>query len=215
MEISKTWEISMKLIVNCIRGVVVSNLIILGLVGCATDPAPWVYTENPNKDHVSCCFTMDESANAASANKEITEPAPVLMASAKVEPMVMQEAEPIVMKKTEMVEPPKEMVPVVVEDDPVIEEQSANDIMAMLSTNYAVQVFAGHSEESIRKFQAEKDLADLLTVKTNRSGKIIYVLVDVYTDKKQAHAAAANLEIIIGDTPWVRSMKGLQAITVQ
>ena len=54
-----------------------------------------------------------------------------------------------------------------------------------------------------------------MTVKTDRSGSIVYVLVDIHPDRASADAAAAELEVKTGSKPWVRSLGGLQAIAVQ
>ena len=67
----------------------------------------------------------------------------------------------------------------------------------------------------MEKFKASKGLDDLTVVKTDRSGEIIYVLVDVYPDRTSANAAAAELEIKTGSKPWVRSLAGLQAIVAK
>ena len=84
----------------------------------------------------------------------------------------------------------------------------------MLSSNYAVQVFAAKNIESIEKFKVNKYVSELTTVKTDRSGEIMYVLVDIYPDKASADAAAVELENKTGAKPWVRSLAGLQKIAV-
>ena len=102
---------------------------------------------------------------------------------------------------------PEVIVPVVVED--LTPEQ---EIMAMPASNYAIQVFAGTTTASVEKFKANKGLENLMTVKTDRSGSIVYVLVDLHPDRTTANAAAADLEIKTGSKPWVRSVAGLQKI---
>ena len=52
-------------------------------------------------------------------------------------------------------------------------------------------------------------------VKTDRSGSVVYVLVDVYNDRTSANAAAVDLEIKTGAKPWVRSVAGLQKIVAK
>ena len=49
-------------------------------------------------------------------------------------------------------------------------------------------------------------------MKTDRSGSIVYVLVDIHPDRSSANAAAADLEMKTGSKPWVRSVAGLQKI---
>ena len=111
------------------------------------------------------------------------------------------------MQEPEAAPAPEVIIPVVVEDEP-----GTQDIMAMLSSNYAVQVYAGKTQDSVEKFKASKDLTDLSVVKTDRDGSIVYVLVDIYPDRASADAAAAELEIKTGSKPWVRSLGGLQKI---
>jgi septal ring-binding cell division protein DamX len=76
-------------------------------------------------------------------------------------------------------------------------------------------VFAGNSSGSVENFKSKNDLNNLMMVKTDRSGAIVYVLVDVYPDRSTANAAAADLEARTGSKPWVRSVAGLQNIVAQ
>ena len=185
---------------NTIRGGAVTNLFIFGLIGCSNTPAPWTQeNESPwGAKH-------EAQKNQAASDEAVTDTSledPVLLADPDVEAIVMD--------APEAAPEPEMIVPVVVEDAPV-----NKDIMAMLSTNYAVQVFAGNTLESVERFKSQKDVTDLMTVKTDRSGSIVYVLVDVYPDRATADAAAAELEIKTGSKPWVRSLAGLQDIAVQ
>ena len=182
--------------IKTIRGVAVTNLITIGLVGglagCSNTPAPWTQEdESP--------WGSKHEAEAQNIQSDESLNDPVLLAEPEPEPIVMQEPE--------AAPAPEVIVPVVVEEEP-----ATQDIMAMLSTNYAVQVYAGKTAESVEKFKNSKDLADLMTVKTDRSGSIVYVLVDIYPDRATADAAAAELEIKTGSKPWVRSLAGLQKI---
>jgi septal ring-binding cell division protein DamX len=96
----------------------------------------------------------------------------------------------------------------------VVEEELTNEqaILAMPATNYAVQVYASKTTESVEAFQTNKGLENLMAVKTDRAGTTIYVLVDVYPDRDAANAAAVDLEAKTGSKPWVRSVAGLQKI---
>jgi septal ring-binding cell division protein DamX len=102
------------------------------------------------------------------------------------------------------------IVHVIVED--LTHEQ---EIMAMPASNYAAQVYAGNTFESVEKFKSSKGLENLMIVRTDRSGSIVYVLVDVHPDRATANAAAADLEIQTGSKPWVRSIAGLQKIVAE
>ena len=192
----------MALTINKIRGITVTNLVNFGLIGCSNTPAPWT-----QEDDSPWGAKYEAEANNAAYDETVTDTSlndPVLLADPDIEAIVMDapEAAPA----------PEVIVPVVVEETP---EPVSTDIMSMLSTNYAVQVFAGNTVESVEKFKAQKAVTDLMTVKTDRSGSIVYVLVDVHPDRATANAAAAELEIKTGSKPWVRSLGGLQAITVQ
>jgi septal ring-binding cell division protein DamX len=169
-------------------------ILILGVAGCSSTPAPWT-----QEDESPWGSKHEAEAQNVAAGESLNDP--VLLAD--TEP----EAEPIIMEEPEAAPAPEVIVPVVVEEQP-----ASDDIMAMLSTNYAVQVFAGNTPESVEKFKVSKDVGDLTTVKTDRSGKIVYVLVDIYPDRASANAAAVELEKKTGSKPWVRSLAGLQKI---
>jgi septal ring-binding cell division protein DamX len=89
------------------------------------------------------------------------------------------------------------------------------EIMAMPASNYAVQVYASKTQASIDKYKSDKGLENLMSVRTDRSGSIVYVLVDVHPDRATANAAASDLEIKTGSKPWVRSIAGLQKIVAE
>lgn len=188
--------------IKIIRGVVVSNLIILGLTACSSSPAPWTQeNDSPwgaKRAAESESIPSDESVTSAVIDE------PVMLD----EPAAMTEPEPVT-----MYEPAAVMAPVVVAEVEMLtpEEQ----VLAMPESNYAIQVYASKTEDSVEKFKADKDLNDLMTVKTDRSGSIVYVLIDVYPDKAAATAAATDLEIKTGSKPWIRSIGGLQKIVAQ
>ena len=188
----------MGITIKTIRGIAVTNLVVLGLASCSNTPAPWTQEDDSpwgaKHEAEAQSATSDQVGSDTSLND------PVLLAD--------PEPEAIVMEAPEAAPAPEVIVPVIVEDEPVVTQ----DIMQMLSTNYAVQVFAGTTIESVENFKTNKDVADLMTVKTDRSGSIVYVLVDIYPDRATADAAAAELEVKIGSKPWVRSLGGLQKI---
>ena len=188
----------MDITIKKIRGVVVTNLIILGLAGCSSTPAPWTQADDSPWDakHVA------EEQNLPSDDDVISDTSlndPVLLADPEPEPIIMEE--PVAAPEPEVI------VPVVVEE--LTPEQ---EIMALSGESYAVQVYASKTAEYIEKFKNSKNLAELKTVKTDRSGSIVYVLVDIHPDRSSANAAAADLEMKTGSKPWVRSVAGLQKI---
>lgn len=188
----------MDITIKIIRGVAVSNLIILGLAGCSSSPAPWTQADDSPWDAKHAAEEQSLPADdAVISDTSLNDP--VLLAD--------PEPEPIYLEEPEAAPEPEVIVPVVVEE--LTPEQ---EIMALSGENYAVQVYASKTTESIEKFKDSKSLAELKTVKTDRSGSIIYVLVDIYPDRDSANAAAGNLEIKTGSKPWVRSVAGLQKI---
>lgn len=193
----------MPVITKNIRGAVLSNLVVFGLVACSNTPAPWTQSDDSPWSEKHKAEAQSLESDEALADTSLNDP--VLLAD--TQPPLMEE--PILMQEPEAVEP--EMIaPVIVEDAPV--EQN---IMAMLSTNYAVQVVASKSADGVEKFKQRHDLNTLTTVKTNNAGSTVYVLVDIYPDRASAQAAAVELEKKTGTKPWIRSLAGLQRIAVQ
>ena len=180
----------MNITIKKMQGILLSNLMILGLAACSSSPSPWSQ-ENDSP------WKSKRAGEESSAPAEefvavpVDEPMPI------VEPEPMYEPEPVVMQ-----EPTPVVAPAVV----------GNDIMSMPASSYAVQVYAGGTEESVTRYQAAHGLEDLWTVKTDRDGSSIYVLVSVHDDRASANQAAAELEQKTGSKPWVRSMAGLQKI---
>ena len=187
--------------IKIIRGVVVTNLVIFGLAACSSSPAPWTQeNDSPwgaKRAAESESIPSDEFVTTTVADE------PVMLD----EPAAMVEPEPI-----SMYEPVAVMAPVIVAEEPLTAEEQ---VMDMPESNYAIQVYASKTTDSVEKFKADKDLNDLMTIKTDRSGSIVYVLIDVHPDKATATAAAADLEIKTGSKPWVRSIGGLQKIIAQ
>ena len=184
--------------IKIIRGVAVTNLIILGLAGCSNTPAPWTQTDDsPWEAKHSTEEQNLPSDDAAISDTSLNDP--VLLADPEPETFIMEE--PVAAHVPEVI------VPVVVEE--LTPEQ---EIIALPGESYAVQVYASKTAENIEKFKNSKNLAELKTVKTDRSGSIVYVLVDIHPDRSSANAAAADLEIKTGSKPWIRSVAGLQKI---
>ena len=193
----------MDITIKIIRGVAVTNLIILGLAGCSSSPAPWTQADDsPWGDKHAAEANSLPSDDAVTLDTSLNDP--VLLADPEPEPELVILEEPVAAPAPEVI------VPVVVE-----EQSPEQEIMALSGESYAVQVYASKTTESIEKFKDSKDLTELKTVKTDRSGSIVYVLVDIYPDRSTANSAAADLEIKTGSKPWVRSVAGLQKIVAQ
>ena len=186
----------MDITTKTIRRAALTNLIILGLAGCSSSPAPWTQA-----DESPWGAKYDSEASSVPSDEAVTDTSysdPVLLADPEPEPIMMQEPD---------MAPAPEVIAVVVEE--MTPEQ---EILAMPGSNYAVQVFASNTADSVEKYKNEKGLENLMSVRTDRSGSIVYVLVDVHPDRASANAAASDLEIKTGSKPWVRSIAGLQKI---
>lgn len=190
----------MEITIKTIRGIAVTNLIILGLAACSSTPAPWTQADDDpwgsKRAADASAAPVDDAAYETSLND------PVLLADPEPELIVMQEPD--------AAPAPEMIVPVMVQD--LTPEQ---EVMAMPASNYAVQVYASKTDDSVEKFKSNNGLENLMTVKTDRSGAIVYVLVDVHPDRASANAAATDLEAKTGSKPWVRSVAGLQKIVAQ
>lgn len=190
--------------IKTVRGVALTNLILSGLVACSNSPAPWTQANDSpwSEKHQAEAQSIppEDSLSDTSLND------PVLLAETEPE----MEADLIVMQEPEAAPAPEVIAPVIVEDAPVDQ-----NILAMLSTNYAVQVLASKSADNVQKFKDRHGLDKLTMVKTNNAGSIMYVLIDIYPDRARAEAAAVMLEDKIGSKPWIRPLAGLQKIVVQ
>jgi septal ring-binding cell division protein DamX len=190
----------MDITIKTIRGVAVSNLLVLGLAACSSSPAPWTQADESPWGSKRAAESQDIPADDVVTDTSLNDP--VLLADPAEEPVIMQEPE--------AAPAPEAIIAVVVED--MTPEQ---EIMALPATDYAVQVYASKTTDSVEKFISDKGLSGMKMVKTDRSGSIVYVLVDIYPDRATANAAAVDLETKIGAKPWVRSVAGLQKIVAQ
>ena len=185
----------MKITISHIRGILVSNIIILGLTACSSEPAPWTRPdESP--------WSEKHAAAKAAEEVEVIE-----------EPVIISEPEP--MPETVVYEEPVAVVaaPVMVEPEPV--ELSPEQQILAMGSGYAVQIYASTNMGSMDKFKAQNGLDDMLAVKTDRNGSPMYVLVSPQEDRASANTVAAELEQKTGTKPWVRSIESLQKVIMQ
>ncbi len=207
----------MNITIKTIRNIIVSSLVILGLVACSSTPAPWTQVDDSP-------WGSKRKAEAESLSNDTTSMAdPVLLG--EPEPVVMVEAamsEEVAEVQSEVVAPVVELAvvePVIVEtvvtESQSISQSTEQELLALPASDYAVQVYAANSINSVEKFKNAKDVYELKTVATNRSGTTVYVLVDIYSDRAAAKAAAIDLADRTGAKPWIRSLAGLQKIIVQ
>ncbi len=188
---------------------------LISLAACSSSQAPWSRPDDSpwSEKHAA-------AKQAAPADEIVYEPASIepelvqTVVVAEPEPMPVAEPEPVPAEdaSSRFAEP----MAVEAETIAVAEPQSGEaKVMAMPAGSYAVQVYAGTTPESIERFQRKKGLEDLTVVKTDRGGKIYYVLVSLHESRGEAVEAATELEGKIGSSPWVRSVAGLQKIVAQ
>jgi septal ring-binding cell division protein DamX len=185
-----------KITIKQIQGILLSNLMVLTLAACSSSPSPWSQQDNsPWKAK----RVAEESSVASEEFVEVPldEPAPVVV----LEEPYPYPAPAVVQEPTPVIEP--------------VAAVAGGSIMAQPANSFAVQVYAGGTKESVTRYQEAHGLEDLWTVKTDRDGSTIYVLVSVQPDRASAEQAAADLEQRTGSKPWVRSMAGLQKIAFE
>lgn len=127
-----------------------------------------------------------------------------------VEPVAVAEPEPVVLEPVAM------PVETVIESESYIEEVAQDDsIWSVPSDHFAVQVYASSSTDNMDRYKVNNGLEDLTSIKTDRNGQPIYVLISLHEDRSSANEAAENLELIVGSKPWVRSVGSLQAVVAE
>jgi septal ring-binding cell division protein DamX len=185
-----------KITTKHIQGILISNLLAFGLTACSSEPAPWT---RPDESPWS-----EKHAAAKSSSEDL---------AVVEEPVVISEPEPV--SETVVIEEPAPVVASVVVPEPEPVPQSPEQQIMSLDTGYAVQIYASTTMASMNKYKADHGLEDMLAVKTDRDGSIVYVLVSPHPDRASANLVAAELEQKTGSKPWVRSIEGLQKVVAQ
>ncbi len=199
-------------------GLVAINIIIIGLTGCTSTPAPWAQTVEP----VLPVQQEEDEEKSLPAKVVIPHLAildnPDRLAGTELKSVAEDEFEPVRLEASVVSLAAEVIVPVPLEPvrlKPVVLEKTAEQkIMALSARGYAVQIYAASTSKSIEKFRRSKNLVGLKKVKTKRSDSIVYVLVDIHAERHLANAAATDLEMKTGLKPWIRSIAGLQKIIV-
>jgi len=163
----------MELTIKTIRGIAATNLIILGLAGCSSSPAPWTQAEDSPWEAKYAAESQNVPSDSAVTDTSLNDPGTWSRTSAW------------------------------------------SDCTCYCAGHDTWAGNHGNAIASMEKFKADKGLENLIMVKTDRSGSIVYVLVEVHHDRAEAKAAAAELEIKTGSKPWVRSIAGLQKIIAE
>jgi septal ring-binding cell division protein DamX len=185
-----------KITIKQIQGILISNLLIAGLTACSSEPAPWTRPDDsPWSEKHAAAESSVEDVAVIEEPVVIDEPEPYL------EPVMIEEPVPVVAAVA------------VPEPDPV-PTSPEEQIMAM-DTGYAVQIYASSTMSSMDKFKSDYGLDEMLAVRTDRGGSVVYVLVRPTPDRSSANNVAAELEQITGTKPWVRAIAGLQKVVAQ
>ena len=190
-------ERAVKITINKIQGILISNILLVGLTACSSEPAPWTRPDE-----------SPWSEKHAAAEKSSVEEVVIVE-----EPLVMVEPEP--MLDPYMIEEPVAVVAAVAVPEPEPVPLSAEEQIMSMDAGYAVQIFASTNMASMDKYQVENGLDDMLAVRTDRDGSVFYVLVSTHPDRDSANVAAAELQQKTGTKPWVRSIMGLQKVVYQ
>ncbi len=169
------------------------------LIACSHhEPAPW-----KQADDSPWSAKRGAERESASVNAGSTASDPVLIAETEPVPSEPVSSESVV-----------EVEPVVIAAAPVAAEPLTpeQEVLAMIPSHYAVQVYASNTLESMERFKKDKGLSGLTVLKTDRQGKIFYVLVDFHADRSSAVQAAGFLEKKTGGDSWIRTVSSLQKI---
>jgi septal ring-binding cell division protein DamX len=186
-------ESTVKITIKTIQGILIGNILIAGLTACSSEPAPWARPdESPWSEKHS------EAEQNSAEEVVVVE-----------EPIMIVESEPY------MIEEPVPVVAAVAVPEPEPVPLSAEEQIMSMDSGYAVQIFASSTLAGVDKFRDENELEDMLTVKTESNGSLMYVLVSTHPDRASANADAAILEEKTGTKPWVRSILGLQKVVYQ
>lgn len=181
----------MKTTINVFPGLIAASALVFGLSACSSSPAPWT---RPDESPWSSKYAEQEKAVAEDV---AVVDAPVVIEEPAPEPVMVTEPEPVAVAPVVIAEP-----------EPETPEQR---VLNAAAGGYAVQALAG-TKASVVKHRDDKGLDDMLAVKTERSGSIIYVLVSLHGDRASANEAAADVESKTGSKPWVRSVESLQKV---
>ncbi len=213
----------MRITTKTIRTAVITNLLIAGLAACSTTPAPWAQTndspwsakheaENSSvpSDTVVTDTTLDDHV-LLSEPEAVTPVAPAAMEKSNT---TTAGAATTNTTATNTAAAPASAIAAPVPVATVEKMTPEQKILAMSVNSYAVQVYASNTITSMNKFKTDKSLGELTTVKTDRNGHTVYVLVDLQPDRASARQAARYLEKKTGTKPWIRSVAGLQKIIV-
>ncbi len=228
-----------------IQGIIISSLFMVGLAGCSNssswnqgDSSPWKSKRDAEMANASSEEFVEVSLDEA-VEVNSMEDAPVveevmaestmvdaeMVAEPELESISDFDAEPVpveemsAFEKLELEEMSADAEPEMVAIETVEEEPSvssfATNIMGASSTAYAVQVYAGRVLANVNRYQNSHGLDDMQIVKTDHDGDIIHVLVGVYDDYQTAVQSSIDIEQSTGSKPWVRSVAGLQSMSVE
>lgn len=135
------------------------------------------------------------------------------------EPMFMDEPEmmggPERFAEPVMIEEPVPVVAAVAVPEPEPIPMSPEEQILAMDSGYAVQIYASSTINRVDQFKVDYGLDEMLAVRTDRDGSIIYVLVSPHLERSSATTLAADLQQKTGTKPWVRAIQGLQKVVAQ
>jgi len=197
-----------KIIIKTAWSLLATSLIITGLVACSSTPAPWSRANDSpwsGKRAAAANNPPPEEITATTINEPVPLKAQDDWGYPPPRESAMAAPEPVQVAAIAAPEPEPMQINLSPEEE----------VMALPPTAYAVQIYAGVTKDSVSGFQEKHGLIDMKAVRTDRGGKILYVLVSLQADRASAKAEATDLESRTGAKPWVRSIPGLQKIVAK
>lgn len=189
----------MRRIIKKLPAAFLSAAMVTGLFSCSNTPSTWGEVDN----------SPWKAKRAAESTNVVAEDFVELTAE-EMEQMALSEVveQPIAMPEPVVLAEPAPVV--MVEPEPVV----VTGLYAASESGFVVQAFAGVSEASINRYKNAHDLYEMITVRTVRDGKVMYVLVSLHDYKSEALQAADAVMQKTGSKPWVRTVAGLRKYAV-
>ena len=181
----------------------------LGLAACSSKPAPWTDSSSPWENRA-------EEAEVEPVVMEDVEPVPAMEAGI-IEPMPMESVEEFPMPADAQAEMPEPMMEEMVIEEPVMEVEPmpvavGGSLVQQPANYFAVQVVASSSMQQLNDFATANQLSTDWIAETSVNGKVWYVLMlGVYPSKAEAEQALAGVQGL-ETQPWIRTVGSVQSV---
>lgn len=191
-------------------GLILMAIGVVGLAACSSKPSPW------SEQSSSPWANRDASAQQAEA-APVEEQSPFVdqapaAESMTIEPMPMEESEPLPMTPETMA--PEE--PAMMEPAPMMMESADGDIASQPPGYFTVQLVASSSMKNLNAFVQRHNLSDRWVAETIVDGKNWFVLLSgVYATRDEAAAALADARATLDTSPWIRTVGSVQAVMIK